>query len=234
MAGPAAVLREIHRLRRFAKDLQTSIEQGPRVLKAKQNALARQEEECRLAHEALKKLKVHVHEQETALKAKQEQVKKYERQLNTIQNKKEFDALKSEIETGKKECQQLEDAILEGLAAVEEKSGQLPLLDKGVQQSKAELAAFEREQQPKAASLGKERARILAELAEVEKTVPADVREQYERAVRGLGADALSAVEGNVCVACHTAITAQNLNDLRREVFLKCEGCGRMLYLVKK
>src|SRR5262245_5702350 len=141
MPGPAAVLREIHRLRRFARDLQTKIEQGPRVLKAKQNALVKQEDECRRAHDALKKLKVHVHEQEVALKAKQEQVKKYERQLNTIQNKKEYDALKLEIENGKKEMQQLEDEILEGLGSVEEQTAAVPLLDKGVAQAKAELAA---------------------------------------------------------------------------------------------
>ena len=40
MPGPGLVLREIHRIRRHAKDLADKIEQAPRRLKAQQNQLA--------------------------------------------------------------------------------------------------------------------------------------------------------------------------------------------------
>ena len=57
MAGPAAIIREIHRLRSHAHDLQTRIDFAPKQLKAQQNAVARREEELKETHEALKKLK---------------------------------------------------------------------------------------------------------------------------------------------------------------------------------
>ena len=47
MPGPATVLREIHRLRRHAKELQDRIEQGPRMLKHQQAKAARQRQKRR-------------------------------------------------------------------------------------------------------------------------------------------------------------------------------------------
>src|SRR5436309_11100523 len=72
MAGPATILREIHRLRRHAKDLQAELERGPRLLKGQQAKVARQEEAAREAHDTLKRLKVTSHEKEVLLKTKQQ------------------------------------------------------------------------------------------------------------------------------------------------------------------
>src|SRR5207245_8738722 len=55
MAGPAAIIREIHRLRSHAHDLQTRIDFAPKQLKAQQNAVAKREEELKEAQETIKK-----------------------------------------------------------------------------------------------------------------------------------------------------------------------------------
>jgi hypothetical protein len=78
MAGPADILREIHRLRSYSRDLVNSLESGPRRIKAQQIALTKAEEEMRVVQDAIKKLKVNVHEHETSVKGVQEQIKKYE------------------------------------------------------------------------------------------------------------------------------------------------------------
>ena len=44
MVGPGATLRELHHLRRHARDLQAEIERGPRTLKAQQAKVVKQEE----------------------------------------------------------------------------------------------------------------------------------------------------------------------------------------------
>src|SRR5215831_8293978 len=99
MPAPGATLREIHRLRRAAKDLSTRIESGPRQVKAQRAAVARHEENLKKAQDELKHLKVHTHEKEVSLKSATEQIKKYEKQLNDIMSKKEYDALKHELAT---------------------------------------------------------------------------------------------------------------------------------------
>jgi predicted nucleic acid-binding Zn-ribbon protein len=233
MPGPAATLREIHRLRRHAQDLQERIDQQPRLLKAQQNALAKQEENLREAQEAIKRLKVTMHENEVSLKTTNQHIAKHERQLNEAASKKEYDALKSEIATGRDEVRRLEDEILDAMAEAEERTTQLPQLEKAVQQARAELAQFERDSQARLKDLGAQREQMLRQLAETETVLPADARAPYDRLVKARGEDALAVVQGRTCTACYTEITPQQSNDLMQDQVVYCKSCGRILYLAE-
>src|SRR4051812_21555284 len=94
MAGIGDVLREIHRLRKHARDLQQEIDRGPIQLKARRNVAAKAEQAAADAHADLKKLKVATHEKEVSLKAAHAQIAKYEKQQDEVTDKKQFDALK--------------------------------------------------------------------------------------------------------------------------------------------
>ncbi len=231
MPGVATVLREIHRLRRLAADLQGRVEQGPRLLRAQQGNVAKKEEALRQAQEDIKKLKVTIHQQEVSLKTRNQQIVKHEKQLNQAASKKEYDALKLEIETDRKEVPKIEDAILDAMAQVEDMTARLPELEKAVQQAKADLAAYERDSGARLAALAEEREKALRQLAEVEASLPADVREPFERITKARGEDALAAVTDRTCSACYTEITAQGYNELLAERFVLCKSCGRILYL---
>ena len=132
MAGPAATLREIHRLRRHAKNLQSQIERSPVVIKGQQAKIVRQEELYHEAQDALKHLKVKVKEKEAELKTTYTQIAKHEKQLNESAAKKEYDALKAEIAEDRKKVLRLEDEILEGMAETDEQAAQLPEMDKAI------------------------------------------------------------------------------------------------------
>jgi predicted nucleic acid-binding Zn-ribbon protein len=231
MAGPATILREIHRLRRHAKDLQSELERGPRLLKAQQGKIARQEEAVREAHDTLKRLKMTCHEKEGQLKVTLQQISKHEQQLNQAGSKKEYDALKIEIAADKKKCQELEDEILECMGDIEQRTAQSPELDKAVQQAKAEYADFEKNARERTTQLTEQLNRALEAIKEVESTLPADVRPQYDRLVAARGEEAMAAVEHRTCMACYTEITAQSYNDLMLSQFVLCKNCGRALYL---
>ncbi len=231
MAGPAAILREIHRLRRHAKDLQTRVEQGPRQSKAQQARIANHEEALRQAQEALKKAKVKVHAEEVTLKTKNQQAAKYQDQFKTASTKKEYDALKLEIENARKEVSHIEDEMLEAMGAVEDQTNLLPALEKAVQEAKADAAQYESESVPRLAALAEEWRKVLGQLAEVEANVPAEIREMYDRVSKKRGEDALAAIEGRVCSSCYTEVTSQNYNELLDEKFVECKSCGRILYV---
>jgi uncharacterized protein len=231
MAGPATILREIHRLRRHAKELQSEIERGPRLLRIQQARVNKQEEAVRDAHDTLKRLKMSSHDKEGQLKATLQQIGKHEKQLNEAGSKKEYDALKTEIAADKKKCQELEDEILGYMGEIEERTAQLPELDKAVQLVKVEYADFEKNSQGRITGLAEELNRALGAIKEVEATLPADVRPQYDRLVGARGEDAMAAVENRTCMACYTEITAQSYNDLMLSQFVFCKSCGRALYL---
>jgi predicted nucleic acid-binding Zn-ribbon protein len=231
MAGPATILREIHRLRCHAKNLQSEIDRGPRVQKAQQVKVTRQEETIREAHDTLKRLKMMSHEKEGLLKATLQQIGKHERQLNEAGSKKEYDALKSEITADQKKCQGLEDEILGYMGEIEERTARLPELEKALQQAKQEYVEFEKSSQSRLVSLTEQLNQVLRGMQEVEATLPPDVRPQYDRLAAARGEDAMAPVEHRTCMACYTAITAQNYNDLMLSQFVLCKNCGRALYL---
>jgi predicted nucleic acid-binding Zn-ribbon protein len=224
-------MREIHRLRSHAKDLQDRINRGPIQLRAQQANVTKQEEALRQGQDEIKKLKVTMHDKEVSLKTKNQNIVKHEKQLNQAASKKEYDALKSEIEHDRKDVARLEDAVLDAMGAIEEKTAQVPALEKAVKQAKADLASYESESGTRLAALAEERDRALRQLAEVEATIPPDVRETYERMTRGQGEDALAPVLNRTCAACYTEITAQGYNELLAEHFVQCKSCGRILYL---
>jgi predicted nucleic acid-binding Zn-ribbon protein len=231
MAGPAVILRELHRLRRFARDLQTKIEQGPRTLQAQHGRVARQEEALRQAQEGLKKLKVKTHEMEVSHKTTLQQIAKYEKQQDSAAGKKEYDALRHEIDAAKKKVQQLEDDIIDALSQTEEEAARLPELERALKQVKEEVAAYERDSDSRLAGFAEQLKLTQGQIAETEGNLPPDVRTVYNRLVAARGEDALTAVEQGTCTACYTSITAQAYNDLAVGNFVLCKSCGRILYL---
>ena len=75
MSGPAPLFREIHRLRRYARDLQEQLDRIPRQFKAHQARLQKREEDLRAMQEAIRKLKVTASDREKELKARHEKIR---------------------------------------------------------------------------------------------------------------------------------------------------------------
>ena len=231
MSGPAILFREIHRLRRFAHELQEQIDRIPRQQRIQQSKVAHQEEILRQAQDAIKHLKVDVHGKEGTLKATHGQIAKYQKQLNGAESKKEYDALQHEIKDAKAVSERLEEEILAGLAESEEKTAQLPELEKAVRQAKEEQARFESGTQERLTGYQTRLAETQKQLQEQEAGIPAGLRTQYDRDVAAKGHEALSPVQGKTCAACCTEITAQQYCELQQELFVGCRSCGRILYL---
>jgi predicted nucleic acid-binding Zn-ribbon protein len=232
MPGPADTLREIHRLRRHAQQLQDRIDQLPRQLKLQQARAAREEEALRETQEAVKHLKVAIRDKEVTLKTTRQQVAKYEKQLNEATGKKEYDSLKAEIAAALQKVRRLEDDILDTMLETEEQAARLPEREQAVRQAQAEVARCEAEQQARQEELTAQLRQTMEQVAEVEATLPAGrVRDEYGRLVRARGEDALSPIEGRVCAACYTEITSQQFQDLMLGQLVLCKSCDRILYL---
>src|SRR5260370_37622841 len=144
MPGPAVVFREITRLRRFAHELKEQIDRFPIQVKAQHARVKRQEDAKHDATEAIKKLKVTIHEKEVSLKSTNSQIKKYEGQLNDVGGKKEYDALLAEIAHTRKMSQQLEDEILAAMTEVDDRTAKVPELEANVVKAKEEVARWEK------------------------------------------------------------------------------------------
>ncbi len=231
MSGLIEVFREIHRLRKYVRDLQGQIDRVPQQRRVQQARIARQEDLLRQGQDAVKHLKMAIHEKEVSLKAAHNLIAKHHKQLNEAGSKKEYDALRVEISNEQQTCRRLEDEILETMSQSEEKAAEIPQLEQAVKQAKEEAARHEQGMEERLADLRAQLAEAQQQLQQVEEQVPVDVRPQFDRLAATMGADALAAVQGRHCSACHTGITAQNYNDLLIGRFQVCKSCGRILYL---
>jgi uncharacterized protein len=230
MAGPALLFREIHRLRRFARDLQEQIERHPRLLKIQQAKVARQEEAQRDNQEAIKKLKVSIAQKELTLKTSNGQIAKYQKGMETASHAKEMEAFKHQIATTQAQCKQTEEEIFAEMTEMEERSARLPELEQAVRQVREEYATFEKAQAEKHADRVLQLQQTLTQLKEIEKDIPDTIRSQYLRTIASMGADGLACARNRICEACRTQITLQSQQDLQQHMYVTCSACGRILY----
>jgi predicted nucleic acid-binding Zn-ribbon protein len=233
MAAPAEIFREIHRLRRHARELQERIDQAPRRLKAQQGKADRQHAALVEAQEGAKKLKVAQHEKEVSLKSAEGQIAKFEKQLNEVSSRREYDALRSEIAAVRDKIRKIEDEILEAMSKVEEGATAIPEMEKKWKEAQAEVAQFERDSQAQQAELAGQRDQALRALAELEPTLPAEIRPTYDRLVLARNDDAFAAVANRTCKGCFTEVTSQGYLELSQQKFVMCKACGRMMYLME-
>src|SRR5438270_8934574 len=210
MPGPAGIFKELHRLRQHARDLQSELERGPRTLKLQEDKLANQELGLKDYQESIKKHKVAILQKESQIKAKQQEIAKYEKQRNEVKDKKSYDALNVEIAAAKKEVQKIEDEILVDMEQIEQMTAQIPLKEQESKKAKENIARVIDDIQAKRKTLTELLQQANQQIEQVEATLPEDVRPQYERLVAARGADAIAAVQGRTCVPCYTEITAQN------------------------
>ena len=231
MAATADLIRELHRLHRLIRDLNTEIDDSPKLRKTQQGKLTRTEANLHDAQEAIKHLKVEVHEKEVSLKATHQLIAKHEKQRNEAGAKKEYDALQSEINQERKNCAVLEDEILGLMSQIEEKIIGVPALEKAVQLSRNDLANFEKDSQERVGRLTAELQNAQSQLIQAEKTMPTDLRPNYDRLIQAHGADGLAAVRDKTCTSCYKTITVQQQKDLEAGNLVVCKSCGRALYL---
>lgn len=230
MSTLSTALRECHRLRKHLKALQEEIERGPRIAKAQQTALTQEERSQKEAREVITKLKVRQREEESSLKSVEAQLAKSEKQINDTANQKEYTAKQHEIEHAKAKKAGLEDEILATMTEIEERTGNLPAVDKQWADAQADYAEKQQDARERLERLKADLVSSGAELVKFEADLPPKVRTLYDSQVKAHGPDALAAVKDKVCSRCRTQLTQQKVLELTGGTFVTCPGCGKLLY----
>ena len=226
-------LRDLHSIHLRLSDLRGGAEHAERSLKKYQAKIETQQKSLHDAQEAIKKIKVAIHQKEISIKENEDKMEKYRKQMNDVKTKKEYDALRHEIDNAKQANRVIEDEILELMGTSEEKTQELPRHEKTLTEAQAELKLAQAELAQRQAAVGERLAGAEAELKAAQEALPADVRAQYQRLLQAHSHDALGAVEGRSCGGCYTDLTPQGYNDLRAGRLVACKNCGRLLYLAE-
>lgn len=225
------IFKECHRLRRHLRALQDEIDRGPRVLKAKQTWLADEEKSYKEAFEIIKQLKLKQKEEEGLLKTLEGTLSKLQTRAMEVTTMKEMEATRHEIEHTEKKKSDCEDAILTAIMGLEERTADLPNVEKRWAEAQAEFKQYQIDAKDRLERMIADQADCTVKLKEWDDKLPEDVRSVYDRLVKGHGPDGLAEVKGRACQQCRTQMTEDKRDHLASGKFLTCSNCGRGLYL---
>ncbi len=226
-----SLLREAHRLRRHLRELKNEIDLGPRVQKIQDQKLAAAKLANAAHAEHIQKLKLKIRDDEGTLKQVNGQLAKFEKQLNDAGSPKEFEGKKSEIRQAAEKVAALEEAILGGMEELEQKTADVPNVEKTWADAQAEFEQFKVDAQERLERLVADQKQSVTDLAKLDTQLPPAVKPQYDRLIKAYGPDGIAAISGKVCGQCRVGISDQARGDVAAGKFVCCSTCGRALYL---
>ena len=219
-------------------DLRAQLEAVPGRTQALLDALEEKKSLLSAEKETLTTLQVTKKEKEIELTGKEELIRKHQVTLNQIKSNEAFKALLSELETAKKEQDELETKILETLDEVDtafkkqKKTSQaLKELEVKTQKDISELEAKKDSLETGIKSLESDRTAFCSQ-------IDPDASSNYEHIrtqKKGLSVTAVKKRNdkggGSSCGGCNISLTPQCLVDLKKkDVIIICDNCQRIIY----
>lgn len=230
MAVPADLLRTIHRLHRQLTDLRDRLDRGPRQIRAREASVADLEAKSVAAGDAVTQAKLAADAKQLDLKASENKINDWKAKLNVCNSNREFHALQEQIAAAEMANSVLADEILEILERIDQLQATAAEAKYNVEVGRTDLAKRRDEVAAEAEAVRGEIARLEGDLVEAEKQLPAEFRDDYNRVIRGKGADGMAEVNRGVCEGCGQSITLNLQNKLLLSQPIFCTACGRLLY----
>ena len=231
MAVPSATFRTLHRIHRQLTDLQGRLDRGPKLIAARKANLAAVQASVEAAKQEVTDAQLATHRKELQLKEREAHIETTQGKLNTASSNKEYQAFQEQIAADEQANSVLSDEILEMFDKVEELQQNVTGREADLAKGTAELSTMTEKIERERSSLETDVARLKVECKELESTLPADVRPDYDRVVGTRGEDGLAQVDDECCGNCNQVVNPQVINELLMERVVLCRSCGAFLYL---
>ena len=153
-------------------------------------------------------------------------------QLNSITNKREYDAIKKTIASHEADIERWEDKALDLLGKIDELQQEEERLEQEVTEAERHLQEVEEEVSQEKEELA-DRIEMLKHKREtLRREIDDDALAAYDRLTNTRRSDPLAEVKERVCQGCYTQITKQTENRLMHgSELVYCHSCGRLLML---
>ncbi len=231
MAVSTAALRELHRIHSQLSDLRDRLDRGPRQIQAREANVAQQQAVLDAALDNVKKTKMATDQKQLELKAGEQKIEDLRVKLNGCSSNKEYQALLEQIAASEMAGSVLADEILESFDKIEQLEKKVTETEALLEVTNGELAKCREIVTQQSRVIQADIQRLEADLAEAEKGLPSDIKADYQRVIRGKGAEGMAEVENCVCLGCGVSITLNMQNQLLLSKPVFCKSCGCLLYI---
>lgn len=163
----------------------------------------------------------------------QQRVSKYKEQLMQAKDNKQFHALQHEIATFSAEVERVEGIELERMLESDERGAVVKAAEGKLAADKKSVAAEKTAIEADAIAVKTTLATLLAERAELVKTIEPRLLATFEQVAKGRKGVGIARVVDGLCSACRVRLRPHLYNQLRvGDQIIQCESCVRILYWV--
>jgi predicted nucleic acid-binding Zn-ribbon protein len=164
------------------------------------------------------------------LSDQQEILKKYQGQLMQVKNQQQYAAAWKEIDASRKHVKELEDSVLKNMTESDALQQQLDGRKGGHDALQSRHDEAHSEWQHSLGDLRSEAEKLRAKAAQIEKTIPERLRNEFQKIYKQRQQIAVARVNGDTCSVCRNRVRPQVAQQLKRGELVHCEGCHRILY----
>lgn len=230
MSTMSGALASLHILLSQLAETEETLAEGPRAIALAEKQVAAVEQQIEQQKQAIKTTRKNADDLNLKLRTYEANLRKLEGQLNTASSNKEYEIIKGQMETGKKERGEIEETALVAMEGIDHAQLRLKQLEAELVVRKQAVQTTKTAVDGKRQELEGSLATLNASIAEAEKIIPGEHKAAYLRLRKAHGADALSPLEDDFCSACDGRVINQDLVRIRMNEFLPCRSCGRVLY----
>ncbi len=233
MSTAASGLRELHQLLIRSREVNETLERGPKQVTARKQFTSRKLQELEAQKEVVMSLKKAIDEKNLQLRSNEARIADLKAKLNLASSNREYDIIRGQIEADTMANSVLEDEILEALEKVDRADSKAAQLDDNLAAAMGHEKRIEDEVVASQPGLKEEASRLKSAIAEAENPLPSAITELYRRLVHAHGADALASVDAGVCTACYMEVSPQSRVELNSGKIITCKSCARLHYLAE-
>ncbi|MHC4139927.1 MAG: zinc ribbon domain-containing protein [Planctomycetota bacterium] len=229
------VLKRLQSLKNKINELEASQERRKQDAKEQKIQIEDRKALAEKKHEEKIAVQKEIDRKELDLKANEEEITKYNVQLNSIKTNKEYSTLTSEIGSKKADMSILEDEILNTMSRFEIANQEYEKATEDLRNEEENLKDLTKSIDAEIKEVDHEIEKIKNEQKKYVDLLDEYSLKHYNRLSNIRGGKAIVPVIGNVCGGCSMNITAQTLNALMGSKDLVfCQSCSRILYLDEK
>ena len=213
-------------------ELEQKILESPKLLTTQEELLARMKKAFIEKSQEYEKARTSEAEYRNFLADAESKRERAEKNMESINTQREYEALDKEIEDAAGKEQEFRNKLQREVRIVGELDEDIKQTQALIEQQEAELEQRRREIETETAS----KEDLLRALAERESSLAVvlndpDVLFKFERIIRNKMGRGIVAIKGGVCMGCHMILPAQFANNVRQgEEIVFCPYCSRILF----
>jgi len=213
-------------------ELERKIKDIPKLLVTQEELLSRMKKSFIEKNQEYEKAKTAEMEYRNSLADAEAKREKAEKNMESINTQREYEALDKEIEDAAGKEQEFRNKLQREVRLLSDLDEEIKQSQVLIEQQEAELEERRREIEMETA----EREDQMKALAEKERSLAAeldntDVLFKFERIIRNKMGRGIVAIKGGVCMGCHMILPAQFANVVRQgEEIVFCPYCSRILF----